>query len=151
MLVKQIQEVNLELLKEMELDGLLSAEKVVGAINSEDVNSLRDLIINVFKTLEENDIYLENFYYAEHNALSNELFDMFMLKGIKELFNAFGYQTFEHIHDEVEGSNGEYVVGKFKMFIDDKGFETDIIDTMHDKTVAHFVDTKTFKTYELPF
>ena len=58
-------------IKELGLEGLLTDDKLIEAIESKNRNDLRDLIINVVHSLSDNSIKLENLYYDEYVALSD--------------------------------------------------------------------------------
>lgn len=78
----------------MELDNLINDKKIVEAINSNNKDDLRDLILGAVRYLrKEYSVKFNNFYYAKHVYLSDELFDMFCSSGLKEIFNLFGYNT----------------------------------------------------------
>ena len=92
---------NEEAIKELNLNNLLTDEKLMKAIDSENKNDLRDLLLDVINSLTDNNIKLNNLYYAEHVFLSDELFDMFSSSCLSELFSLFGYKT-ELICDDKE-------------------------------------------------
>lgn len=80
--------------------------------------------------------------------MSNELFDIFEMNTIIELFEAFGYSCITDIQGEFEdwkeASNG-YLAGKLYLIKDDIKFETNIYHTMHDSLISMFIDTKEFR------
>ena len=144
----------------MELDNLINDKKIVEAINSNNKDDLRDLILGAVRYLRKE--YLVKFkelYYAQHVYLSDELFDMFSSSCLEEIFNLFGYNTelIEYkdlggdiikqigIKDKLEEFkrlNLDLWVGAMKIFNDNTEFYICAEESMHDSLIAIFVDTK---------
>ena len=135
-------------IKHLNLEKLLTVNKVKEAVLNENKNTLRDLIFYVVEQLHNSNIEMEDYYYGEYVAMSDEIFDMFSMKTIIELFETFGYSCIEDIQGEFEdweeASNG-YLAGKLYLIKDDIKFETNVYHTMHDSLISMFIDTKEFK------
>ena len=135
-------------IKEMNLDNVLLVEKVHTAILSEDKEALKDLIFGAVKVLERNNIYMEDYYYDRYYPCSDEIFDMFALKTIEELFLTFGYHVetkyIGGFIDDLELLPKGYLVGTLKISKNGYVFSTNIIHTMHDSLSSMFVDVKDF-------
>lgn len=151
--------VNYKDIERLGLVRLFDARIVREAVLNEDKNSLRELIFQVVEALNGLNIRMENFYYGEYIAMSDDLFDMFKLSTIKELFETFGCKCEEEffeggIDSWAETSQG-YLAGKLYISKDNIRFVTDIIHTMHDSLISMFVDTKNFEVLDskeaLPF
>lgn len=140
--------VNYKDVERLELARLFDIRIVREAVLNEDKDSLRELIFQVVEALNNLNIRMENFYYGKYITMSDELFDMFELSAIKEIFETFGCECEEEffeggIDNLVETSQG-YLAGKLYISKDNIRLETDIIYTMHDSLMSMFVDTKNF-------
>ena len=133
--------VNTSILKNLGIDNLLSEFNLIKAIDSNNEDSLRDLLLDTFRILKENSIKLDNFYYASHMALSEERFDMFSSSGIEELFSLYGYKT-ELVKDDI---NIDEWIGKMKIFNDNIEIKLFAVESMHDSLISIFIDTKVSK------
>lgn len=134
-------------IKYLGLERLLDIKKVKKVVLSKNKDSLRDLIFYVVEELHKSNIEMENYYYGKYVAMSNELFDMFDIKTITELFKAFGYSCIEDIQGEFEDwetVDKGYLAGKLYIIKDDTKFETNIYHSMHDSRISMFIDTKEF-------
>ena len=134
-------------IKELNLERLLSTNNVKEAILSKDKDTLRDLIFNVVEKLYDLGIEMEHFYYAKYVAMSDELFDMFEIQTIVELFETFGYSCITDIQGEFEDweTVGKgYLAGKLYIIKGDTKFETNIYYSMHDSRISMFIDKKEF-------
>ena len=146
--------------KEMGFNCLINDKKLIEAINSDNKDDLRDLILETVEILR--DKYLVKFkhlYYAQYVYLGDELFDMFSSSCLKEIFNLFGYNTelieykdldediVEQIGakdtlEEFKRLNLDLWVGAMKVFNDNIEFYIHAEESMHDSLIAIFVDTK---------
>lgn len=134
-------------IKYLGLERLLDTKKVKEVILSKNKDSLRDLIFYVVEELHKSNIEMENYYYGKYVAMSNELFDMFDIKTITELFKSFGYSCIEDIQGEFEDwetVDKGYLAGKLYIIKGDTKFETNIYHSMHDSRISMFIDTKEF-------
>ena len=134
-------------IKYLGLERLLDIKKVKEVVLSKNKDSLRDLIFYVVEELHKSNIEMENYYYGKYVAMSNELFDMFDMRTITELFEAFGYSCIEDIQGEFEDwetVDKGYLAGKLYIIKDDTKFETNIYHSMHDSRISMFIDTKEF-------
>ena len=131
-----------EKLIELGLEGLLTDEKIMKAIDSSDKNALRELIFDVANTLASNSIELEKFYYGEYIVLSDELFDMFTVSCLEEIFELFGYETRLEKHVDVDSN---LWIGDMK--ISNENIEVSIFaeESMHDSLISIFANTKVAK------
>lgn len=141
-------------IKKMELDNHLMVEKVHTAIVSGDEDALKDLIFATVRALEKNNIYMEKYYYGKYVPMSDELFDMFTLDTIDELFSAYGYEvgcTYigESIDEWDEVPEG-YLAGTLYLEKDGYTFVTNIIHAMHDSLISMFIDAKNFGVIATP-
>lgn len=132
---------NQEVVKELNLNNLLTDDKLIKAINSDNKDDLRDLLLDVIHSLMDNNIKLENLYYAEHAYLGDELFDMFSSSCLSELFSLFGYKT-ELICDDTDFDTW---IGRMKVFNNNIEIELFAVESMHDSLMTIFVDTKVSK------
>lgn len=128
-------------IQKLNLNSLLTDDKLMKAIDSNNKNDLRDLLLEAIHLLIDNNVKLNNLYYAEHIALSDELFDMFSSSCLDELFSLFGYKT-ELICDD---TNFDTWIGKMKIFNDNIEIELFATESMHDNLITIFVDTKISK------
>lgn len=152
-------------IKELNLDYLITNDKLIEAICNKDKNKLRDLILEVANFLKKDcNVIFEDFYYAEHVHSSNELFDMFASEGLRELFSLFGFNSelvkLEDLNEDIiqklniNNLNAEtdigykYWVGALKIFNDEIEFYMYAEQSMHDNFLSIFVDTKR-ATYKL--
>lgn len=132
-------------IKKNGLEWILSKEDLKHAIESIEVNDLREYIFTVYENLMNNDIVIEDFYYGEHIYLSTEEFDMFSFKTIENIFELFGYNV-ELVEDvnQTQKNNGLWI-GKMIISKDGFSFEMEGENTMHNKLISIFIDTKTAK------
>lgn len=134
-------------IKYLGLERLLDIKKVKEVVLSKNKDSLRDLIFYVVEELHKSNIEMENYYYGKYVAMSNELFDMFDMRTITELFKSFGYSYIEDIQGEFEDwetVDKGYLAGKLYIIKGDTKFETNIYHSMHDSRISMFIDTKEF-------
>lgn len=132
---------------------MLDVRLVNKAILSEDKDALRELIFETVEKLNKSDIRMDDFYYGSTIPMSNEPFDMFDLKTIREIFGAFGYdlkeEYFEEGIDGWEETEDGYLAGKLNIYKDGFRFSTNIIHTMHNSLISMFIDTKNFEVLEV--
>ena len=134
-------------IKYLGLERLLDIKKVKEVVLSKNKDSLRDLIFYVIEELHKSNIEMENYYYGKYVAMSNELFDMFDMRTIIELFKSFGYSCIEDIQGEFEDwetVDKGYLAGKLYIIKGDTKFETNIYHSMHGSRISMFIDTKEF-------
>ena len=157
-----VMQINLDYkqMKKMELDNLINDKKIVEAINSNNKDDLRDLILETVEILR--DKYLVKFkelYYAQHVYLSDKLFDMFSSSCLEEIFNLFGYNIelveYKDLGEDIIGQIGikdtleeferlnlDLWLGAMKVFNDNIEFYIHAEESMHDSLIAIFVDIK---------
>lgn len=126
-------------IKELGLQGLLTDDKLIETIDSENKDDLRDLLISVIHSLLDNSIKLEDLYYAEYIVISDELFDMFSRACLEEIFNLFGYKT-ELIKNNTLDS--ELWIGEMKVYNENLEVYLFAEESMHDSFISIFVNTK---------
>ena len=144
MAVKEIT-LGFEDIKRMGFEGLLTHDRFVKAIDSNDKNALRDLFFEVINTLRDNGVKFKDYYYGEYIPLSVEPFDMFEYKCIKEIVNLFGYKTKDmQTNKGKERFNGDWI-GVYKIYNDNIEVEMYAEMTMHNRLISLFVDTKEAK------